>query len=67
MTDLLAGQVQIVFTTPGSAMSYVKARTLRALAVTSAVRMDVLPDCGNLARLRCQFMGRHRRARTHAG
>src|SRR6516225_11987289 len=25
MTDLLAGQVQIVFTTPGSAMSYVKA------------------------------------------
>jgi len=38
MTDLLAGQVQIVFTTPGSAMSYVKAGTLRALAVTS------LPD-----------------------
>ena len=44
MTGLLAGQVQIVFTTPGSAMSYVKAGTLRALAVTSAVRMDVLPN-----------------------
>ena len=44
MTDLLAGQVQIVFTTPGSAMSYVKAGMLRALAVTSAVRMDVLPE-----------------------
>jgi tripartite-type tricarboxylate transporter receptor subunit TctC len=44
MTDLLAGQVQIVFTTPGSAMSYVKVGTLRALAVTSTVRMDVLPD-----------------------
>jgi len=44
MTDLLAGQVQIVFTTPGSAMSYVKSGMLRALAVTSAVRMDVLPN-----------------------
>ena len=44
MTDLIAGQVQIVFTTPGSALSYVKAGMLRALAVTSAVRMDVLPN-----------------------
>jgi tripartite-type tricarboxylate transporter receptor subunit TctC len=49
MTDLLAGQVQIVFTTPGSAMSYVKAGTLRALAVTGAVRMDVLPDVRTVA------------------
>jgi tripartite-type tricarboxylate transporter receptor subunit TctC len=49
MTDLLAGQVQIVFTTPGSAMSYVKASTLRALAVTSVVRMDVLPDVPTVA------------------
>ena len=49
MTDLLAGQVQIVFTTPGSAMSYVKAGTLRALAVTSVVRMDVLPQVPTVA------------------
>ena len=49
MTDLLAGQVQIVFTTTGSAMSYVKAGSLRALAVTSAVRMDVLPDVPTVA------------------
>lgn len=49
MTDLLAGQVQIVFTTPGSAMSYVKAGTLRALAVTSVVRMDVLPEVPTVA------------------
>lgn len=49
MTDLLAGQVQIVFTTPGSAMSYVKAGTLRALAVTGTVRMDVLPDVPTVA------------------
>ncbi len=44
ITDLLAGQVQVVFSTPGSSMSYVKAGTLRALGVTSAKRMDVLPD-----------------------
>jgi tripartite-type tricarboxylate transporter receptor subunit TctC len=49
MTDLLAGQVQIVFTTPGSAMSYIKAGTLRALAVTSVVRMDVLPQVPTVA------------------
>jgi tripartite-type tricarboxylate transporter receptor subunit TctC len=49
MTDLLAGQVQIVFSTPGSAMSYVKAGTLRALAVTGAARMDVLPDVPTVA------------------
>src|SRR5215469_8413551 len=50
MTDLLAGQVQIVFTTPGSAISYVKAGTLRALAVTSVARMDVLPDVPTVAK-----------------
>jgi tripartite-type tricarboxylate transporter receptor subunit TctC len=49
MTDLLAGQVQVVFSTPGSVMSYVKAGTLRALAVTSAARMDVLPDLPTIA------------------
>jgi tripartite-type tricarboxylate transporter receptor subunit TctC len=49
MTDLLAGQVHIVFSTPGSAMSYVKAGTLRAIAVTGAVRMDVLPDVPTVA------------------
>jgi tripartite-type tricarboxylate transporter receptor subunit TctC len=36
--------VQVVFSTPGSSISYVKAGTLRALGVTSAKRMDVLPD-----------------------
>jgi tripartite-type tricarboxylate transporter receptor subunit TctC len=43
VTDLLAGQVQVLFSTPGSVMSDVEAGTLRALAVTSAARMDVLP------------------------
>ena len=49
ITDLLAGQVQVVFSTPGSAISYVKAGTLRGLGVTSAKRMDVLPDVPAIA------------------
>jgi tripartite-type tricarboxylate transporter receptor subunit TctC len=44
LTDLLGGQVQVVFATAGSSISYVRAHTLRALAVTSGKRMDVLPD-----------------------
>ena len=44
VTDLLAGQLEVVFSTPGSVMSDLRADTLRALAVTSTKRMDVLPD-----------------------
>jgi tripartite-type tricarboxylate transporter receptor subunit TctC len=49
LTDLLGGQVQVVFATAGSAVQYVKAGTLRALAVTSATRMNVLPDVPAIA------------------
>jgi tripartite-type tricarboxylate transporter receptor subunit TctC len=44
LTDLLGGQVQVVFATAGSAINYVKSGTLRALGVTGNRRMDVLPD-----------------------
>jgi tripartite-type tricarboxylate transporter receptor subunit TctC len=44
ITDLLAGQIQVVFSTPGSSISYVKAGTLRALGVTGTKSMDVLPQ-----------------------
>jgi len=44
LTDLIGGQVQVVFTTAGSTLEYLKAGTLRALAVTSSTRMSVLPD-----------------------
>jgi tripartite-type tricarboxylate transporter receptor subunit TctC len=44
LTDLLAGQVQVYFpTTPGS-IEYIRAGTLRALAVTTATRSEALPD-----------------------
>src|SRR4029079_15829135 len=42
--DLLAGQVQITFTGLGSAIEYIRAGRLRALAVTTAARVDVLRD-----------------------
>jgi len=44
VTDLIANNVQVVFVTAGSAVNFVKAGTLRALGVTGAARMDVLPD-----------------------
>jgi tripartite-type tricarboxylate transporter receptor subunit TctC len=44
LTDLLAGQVQVFFATIPSAIEHVRAGKLRPLAVTSAARMDVLPD-----------------------
>ncbi|MGB6537198.1 MAG: tripartite tricarboxylate transporter substrate binding protein [Xanthobacteraceae bacterium] len=49
IVDLLAGQVQVVFSTPGSVMSDIRSHTLRALAVTSAKRMGVLPDVPTVA------------------
>jgi tripartite-type tricarboxylate transporter receptor subunit TctC len=44
LTDLLAGQVQLMFGPVSSSIAYVKAGKLRGLAVTTAARSDVLPD-----------------------
>jgi tripartite-type tricarboxylate transporter receptor subunit TctC len=44
LTDLLGGQVQVMFTTMPSTIEYVRAGKLRALAVTTATRSQVLPD-----------------------
>jgi tripartite-type tricarboxylate transporter receptor subunit TctC len=49
MTDLLGGQVQVVFATSGSSLEYAKTGTVRALAVTSRARLDALPDVPPLA------------------
>ena len=43
-TDLMGGQVNIFFATPQTAIPLVKGGKLRALAVTSAKRVPVLPD-----------------------
>jgi len=44
LTDLLGGQIQIMFDTMPQAIGYVRAAKLRALAVTTAMRSEVLPD-----------------------
>jgi tripartite-type tricarboxylate transporter receptor subunit TctC len=44
LTDLLGGQVQVMFSGTASAIEYVRAGTLRALAITSATRSEALPD-----------------------
>jgi tripartite-type tricarboxylate transporter receptor subunit TctC len=42
--DLLAGQVQVGFPTIGAVIEHIRTGKLRALAVTAATRVDVLPD-----------------------
>ena len=44
LTDLLAGQVQLMFATSASVIPYVKASRLRALAVTTAQRSPSVPE-----------------------
>ncbi|SAI73234.1 putattive exported protein [Bordetella ansorpii] len=49
LTDLLSGQVPMGFITASSAIPYLRAGTLRALAVTSAQRSPLLPDVPTVA------------------
>jgi tripartite-type tricarboxylate transporter receptor subunit TctC len=44
LTDLLSGQVHVFFVTPTASIEYIKTGRLRALAVTTATRSEVLPD-----------------------
>jgi tripartite-type tricarboxylate transporter receptor subunit TctC len=44
VTDLLAGQVQVMFDTMSTSIEYIRAAKLRALAVTAATRTLALPD-----------------------
>jgi tripartite-type tricarboxylate transporter receptor subunit TctC len=44
LTDLLGGQVQLMFGSVPSSIEYIRTGKLRALAVTSATRSEVLPD-----------------------
>jgi tripartite-type tricarboxylate transporter receptor subunit TctC len=48
LTDLLGGQVQVVFATAGSSIQYIKADKLRPLAVTTTERIALLPDLPTL-------------------
>ena len=44
LTDLMGGQVQVLFDNLPSSIAYIQAGKLRALAVTTATRNNALPD-----------------------
>ena len=51
LTALLAGEVDLGFDIPSSALPHLRAGKLRALAVTSAARSSVLPEVPTVAEL----------------
>lgn len=44
LTDLLGGQVQVLFANPAQSIPYIRAGKLRALGITTATRSEALPD-----------------------
>ena len=49
LTDLLAGQVQVLFASLPSSIEYIRTGKLRGLAVTSAMRSEASPDLPTVA------------------
>jgi tripartite-type tricarboxylate transporter receptor subunit TctC len=49
VTDLMAGQVQVMFDLMGSSIEQIKAGKLRAIAVTTSARVAALPDVPTIA------------------
>ena len=49
LTDLLGGQVQVMFTSVPSSIEHIRTGKLRALAVTTAMRAEALPDIPTFA------------------
>jgi len=44
LIDLLGGQMQVMFDSPPASIEHIRAGTLRALGVTAATTLEVLPD-----------------------
>jgi tripartite-type tricarboxylate transporter receptor subunit TctC len=44
ITDMIAGQVHVFFGTMGGSSEHIRAGRLRAMAVTTAARLDAMPD-----------------------
>lgn len=44
LTDLIGGQVQIMFDTTPASIEHIRAGQIRPMAVTTAIRSEVLPD-----------------------
>jgi len=49
MTDLVGGNLQLIFATVSTAASHIKSGKIRTLANTSAVRSDLFPDLPTIA------------------
>jgi tripartite-type tricarboxylate transporter receptor subunit TctC len=49
MISLIAGEIPVMFTTPPTAMPYLKADRLRALGATTLVRVEALPEVPTIA------------------
>jgi tripartite-type tricarboxylate transporter receptor subunit TctC len=49
VTDLLGGQIQVMFDNASSSTAHIRAGRLRALAVTTSRRMEALPDVPTVA------------------
>ena len=62
LTDLLGGQVQVKFGPLSASIEYIRTGKLRALAVTTATRSEVLPDIPTVG----DFCRATRRARGSA-
>jgi len=49
LTDLIAGQIQLVFATPQAGLPQVKAQRVRAIAVTTRERLTAAPEIPSVA------------------
>jgi tripartite-type tricarboxylate transporter receptor subunit TctC len=49
MVELVAGEVQVVFSNPAAAMGHIKSGRVRALGVTTPKRLDVMPELPTVA------------------
>lgn len=49
LRDLVAGQVQVMFPSSSSAFGYIESGTLRALGVSTSIRLAELPDVPTIA------------------
>jgi tripartite-type tricarboxylate transporter receptor subunit TctC len=71
LTDLLGGQMQVLFAGLFTANEHIRSGRLRALAVTGATRLNALPDIPSLSEFlpgyRAEDWEGHRRTQGHTG
>ena len=71
LTDLIGGRVQVTFLPTTGTIQYVRSGTLRALAVTTAMRSEALPDVPTVGEFlpgyKFERLVRRWRAKKHSG